>query len=302
VGLDNLNHYYDISLKQDRLRNLKQHDNFQFYRQDLNDRKELEEIFAKHRPLAVIHLAAQAGVRHSLDHPFEYVDSNVEGFLSILEACRNHPVEHLLYASSSSIYGGMTEVPFREDMIVDKPVSLYAATKKADELMAYTYSHLYGIPATGLRFFTVYGPWGRPDMAYFKFARKIMVGEAIDVYNHGDMQRDFTYVDDITEAMERLLTSPPNGDKGVPHEIFNIGNSHPENLMDFIGVLEQELGREATMNLLPMQPGDVPVTFADVSKLEAAIGYLPTTSLEVGLRRFIEWFIPYETARKAKEE
>ncbi len=302
VGLDNLNHYYDVSLKQARLEKLTEREGFLFYKQDLNDRQELEAIFTKHRPQMVIHLAAQAGVRYSLDHPFEYVDSNVEGFLSILEACRSHPVEHLLYASSSSIYGGKSEVPFREDMNVDKPVSLYAATKKADELMAYTYSHLYGIPSTGLRFFTVYGPWGRPDMAYFKFARRIMAGETIDVYNHGDMQRDFTYIDDITEAIEKLLAIPPNGEKAVPHEIFNIGNSHPENLMDFIGILESELGREATKNLLPMQAGDVPVTYADVSKLEEAIGYRPTTSLEEGLRRFTDWFIPYEAGRKAEEE
>ncbi len=298
VGIDNMNSYYDVSLKEARLAILANKDAFQFYEQDLNEKEKLESLFSSAQPQVVIHLAAQAGVRYSLEQPFQYVTSNVEGFLSILEACRRHPVKHLLYASSSSVYGDEKKLPFREDMKVDQPVSLYAATKKADELMAYTYSHLYGIPATGLRFFTVYGPWGRPDMAYYRFAEKIMAGEGIDVYNYGKMRRDFTYVDDITQAMEKLLEKPPQKVGKAPHEIYNIGNAHPEELLEFIEILENKLGKKAQKNLLPMQSGDVETTYADTGKLEKAIGYRPTTGLEEGLDCFVNWFKGYWTMKE----
>lgn len=290
VGIDNLNQYYDVSFKKARLAQLEQCDFFQFYELDVNEKEKLEVLFFEAKPQFVIHLAAQAGVRYSLEKPFLYLENNVNGFLSVLESCKRYPVKHLMYASSSSVYGGGKRLPFREDMKVDQPTSLYAATKKADEMMAYTYSHLYSIPATGLRFFTVYGPWGRPDMAYYAFAKKIMAEEPIDVYNYGHMQRDFTYIDDITYAMEKLLQRPPQSAEGAPHEIYNIGHAHPEKLVTLIEILEEKLGKKALRNFLPMQPGDVIRTYADVSKLEKAIGYRPTTGLEEGLDCFVNWF------------
>ena len=305
LGVDNLNDYYAVSLKEDRLRQLQGMDGFRFARMDVADRQAMARLFVDEAPERVIHLAAQAGVRYSLEHPQAYVDSNLVGFANVLEGCRHAGVAHLVFASSSSVYGANTKMPFSVHDNVDHPISLYAATKKANELMAHSYAHLYGIPATGLRFFTVYGPWGRPDMAYFRFARAIFNGEPIDVYNHGRMRRDFTYIDDIVEGVLRVLDAPPAGtpawsgdapDPGTsraPYRIFNIGNDQPVELMAFIAALEKAIGREANKRMLPMQPGDVPATWADVDDLRRAVGYAPKTPIDAGLRRFVDWYRDY---------
>ncbi|OIN85880.1 MAG: hypothetical protein AUJ12_08060 [Alphaproteobacteria bacterium CG1_02_46_17] len=293
VGIDNINDYYDPALKQARLKQLEKITDFTFLKLDLADRTGMENLFSTYRPDLVVHLAAQAGVRYSIDNPHAYINSNIVGFLNILEGCRHNKVEHLLYASSSSVYGANTKVPFSTDAPVDHPVSLYAATKKSNELMAHTYAHLYGIPATGLRFFTVYGPWGRPDMAYFKFTQAILSGKAIDIYNFGDMKRDFTYIDDIVEGIIRLMTNPPQPETGAPYAVYNIGNNNPEDLMEMISILEEELGVKAERNLLPMQPGDVYATYADVDPLSKLTGFKPSTSLKDGLHKFVKWYKDY---------
>lgn len=305
LGVDNINDYYEVSLKEARLRELSGLSNFDFRKADLADRGAMADIFASFKPEVVVNLAAQAGVRYSLENPYAYVDSNIQGFMNILEGCRHHNVKHLIYASSSSVYGANEAIPFSVKHNVDHPISLYAATKKSNELMAHTYAHLYGLPCTGLRFFTVYGPWGRPDMAYFKFTRKIYNGESIDVYNNGDMRRDFTYIDDITEAMARLVDYIPAGDESwnaqapdpstsrAPFRVYNIGNHSPVQLMEMIGILEREIGIEAKKNFLPMQPGDVYETFADVEDLQHAIGFAPDTKLEKGLAEFVRWYRGY---------
>jgi len=299
VGVDNLNDYYDPSLKLARLERLQAHPAFTFVRGDIADRASLDQLFSRYRPQRVVNLAAQAGVRYSLKNPHAYVDSNLVGFVNVLEGCRHHGVEHLVYASSSSVYGSNTKMPFSVEDNVDHPVSLYAATKKANELMAHTYSHLYRLPTTGLRFFTVYGPWGRPDMAYFSFTRAILEGSAIDVYNHGDMKRDFTYIDDVVEGVIRVLDRLPIARAGqqenqhAPYKIYNIGNHRPVQLMEFIGVLEQNLGKAANKNFLPMQPGDVPVTYADVEDLMRDVGFSPSTPIAEGIARFVEWYKGY---------
>ncbi len=300
-GIDNINDYYDVELKNDRLKQLKDYPNFKFTKMDLVDKNEINNLFVKLKPQVVINLAAQAGVRYSIENPNAYVDSNLVGFVNILEACRKHPIKHLLYASSSSVYGGNSKVPFSENDMVDNPVSLYAASKKANELMAHTYSHLYGIPTTGLRFFTVYGPWGRPDMAYFSFTKKIIAGETINVFNHGQMERDFTYIDDIVESIYRLIDAvPKSGEKQenltfekAPCEVYNIGNNNPEKLGEFINILEEKIGKVADKNYMDMQDGDVVRTYADVSKLNKTIGYKPTTTLEKGLGKFVAWYKEY---------
>ncbi len=285
VGLDNLSDYYSVALKEARLAQVRS-DRFRFVRMDLADREALPALFAAERFDAVVNLAAQAGVRYSVENPWAYVDSNVVGFLNVLECCRHYPVRHLVYASSSSVYGGNEKTPFSEEDRVDDPVSLYAATKKSDELMAGCYAHLYGIPATGLRLFTVYGPWGRPDMSPMLFASAILAGQPIKVFNHGDMLRDFTYVDDIVEGMVRVLDRVPQ-----KHEVFNIGCSKPVRLMDFISELERALGREAEKIMLPMQPGDVYQTYADTAKLERELGYKPGVMLREGVDRFVAWYL-----------
>lgn len=292
VGVDNLSDYYDPQLKLDRLAQLQPHAGFRFVRLDVADRSAMAALFAAEKFDRVVHLAAQAGVRYSLQNPHAYADSNVTGFLNVLEGCRHHRVAHLVYASSSSVYGGNTKMPFAETDAVDHPISLYAATKKANELMAHTYSHLYGLPTTGLRFFTVYGPWGRPDMAYFLFTKAILAGEPIKVFNHGDMARDFTYVDDIVEGVMRVLdkTATPQARSKVPYRLFNIGNHDPVQLLDFIHCLEGCLRREAKKELLPMQDGDVKATYADVSALAAWVGFKPGTPLATGIARFIDWY------------
>jgi UDP-glucuronate 4-epimerase len=291
VGIDNLNAYYDVSLKEARLARLRPHPGFRDIRLDIADRAGMAALFEKERPDAVINLAAQAGVRYSLKNPLAYADSNLLGFVNVLEGCRHNGVKHLVYASSSSVYGGNTKVPFAEDDNVDHPVSLYAATKKANELMAYSYSHLYGIPSTGLRFFTVYGPWGRPDMAYFSFTQAILAGRPIDVFNHGKMRRDFTYIDDIAEGVIRVLDQPATGQP--PHTVFNIGNHQPVELMEFIDILEAALGKKTARNFLPMQDGDVPLTYADTTRLQAAVGFVPATPLADGIGRFVTWYRDY---------
>ncbi|GAB1344380.1 NAD-dependent epimerase [Gemmatimonas sp.] len=305
VGLDNVNDYYDPTLKEARLARLAGKPGFKFVRMDLGDRAGLEQLFATERFDKVINLAAQAGVRYSLTNPHTYIDSNLVGFLHILEGCRHHGVKHLTYASSSSVYGANTAMPFSVHQNVDHPLSLYAATKKANELMAHTYSHLYGLPTTGLRFFTVYGPWGRPDMALFLFTKAILEGRPIDVFNHGLMRRDFTYIDDIVEGVIRTSdhTAPPNAEwdsdcpdpatSKAPYRIYNIGNNNPVELMHLIGTLEQSLGRTAEKNMLPMQMGDVPATYADVDALEQDVGFAPKTSIETGVARFVEWYRSY---------
>jgi UDP-glucuronate 4-epimerase len=294
VGLDNLNDYYAVSLKQARLDELNPYPGFRFVRLDLADRQGMATLFASEGFDQVAHMAAQAGVRYSLDNPHAYVDSNLVGFVNILEGCRHHGVKHLVYASSSSVYGENGKTPFAETDNVDHPLSLYAATKKSNELMAHTYSHLYRFPATGLRFFTVYGPWGRPDMALFKFVRAILAGEPIDVYNHGNMARDFTYVDDIVEGVVRVMSVPLSASDGsVPHRVFNIGRGQPVQLVDFIAAIEQATGQVAVRNMMPMQPGDVPVTWADTSALFAATGYRPEVGMEDGVARFVEWYRHY---------
>jgi UDP-glucuronate 4-epimerase len=299
-GIDNLNAYYDVDLKRDRLAQLKEHPNFSFAFLDLADRPRLTELFKTAAFDRVINLAAQAGVRHSLENPFSYIDSNIVGFTNLLEACRHYPVEHLVYASSSSVYGANTKVPFAVTDNVDRPVSLYAATKKANELMAYTYSHLYNIPTTGLRFFTVYGPWGRPDMAYFKFVQAILAGQTLDIYNFGNMERDFTYINDIVEGLVRVLNKAPDAPKpeipsisSPPYRLYNIGNHKPVKLLRFIEIIEQALGQTAPKNFLPMQPGEVLSTYADIENLVQDFGFKPSTSLEEGITRFVQWYRDY---------
>ncbi len=295
IGVDDLNDYYDPNLKLDRLARLTPRAGFTFVRTSIASRHAMDRLFKQASVERVLHLAAQAGVRHSLTHPHDYASSNLVGFLNVLEACRHHAVQHLVYASSSSVYGGSTKLPFVETDRVDHPVSLYAATKKANELMAYTYSHLYRLPTTGLRFFTVYGPWGRPDMAYFSFSKAIMEGRPIEVFNHGCMERDFTYIDDIVEGVIRVVDRIPEAgpDGGAPAGVLNIGNSAPVALLDFIGHLERCLGRSAQLSLLPMQPGDVPATYASVEALAQWIQFRPRTPIEVGLVRFADWFKGY---------
>lgn len=294
TGFDNLNDYYEVSLKEGRLSILKEYPKYRFVKADLADKDAVFALFEEFKPHIVVNLAAQAGVRYSIDNPDAYIQSNMVGFFHVLEACRHYPVEHLVFASSSSVYGGNKKVPFSTKDQVDKPVSLYAATKKSNELMAYAYSKLYQIPLTGLRFFTVYGPMGRPDMAYFKFAKKIVAGEPIQIYNHGDMMRDFTYIDDIVEGVENILCNPPKADdNGAAYKIYNIGNNKPEKLMDYIAVLERCLGREAQKEYLPMQPGDVYETYADVQELMEDYGFKPSTTIEEGLGRFAKWFLEY---------
>ena len=294
-GVDSLNDYYDPSLKLARLKELSQFERFSFTKGNLTDNELVEELFNRNQPSVVVHLAAQAGVRYSIDHPRAYIESNVVGFFNILEAVHNHPVEHFIFASSSSVYGNFLKTPYSVEDRVDKPVSLYAATKKSDELFAYTYSHLFGIPATGLRFFTVYGPYGRPDMAYYKFTKSILANEPIDVYNCGNMLRDFTYIDDVTDCVEKMLFVPPLPDEtGVRYALYNIGNNKPVKLIDFIHTLEQVLGKKAELNLLPMQPGDVEKTYADITETKRKFGFSPKTKIDAGLCRFVEWYLAYE--------
>ena len=306
IGIDNMNDYYDVRLKETRLKELSFNENFEFVQGSIADKELITQIFETHKPQIVVNLAAQAGVRHSISNPDTYIESNIIGFYNILEACRNYPVEHLVYASSSSIYGNNTKVPYCVEDQADNPVSLYAATKKSNELLAHSYSKLYNIPSTGLRFFTVYGPAGRPDMAYFQFTDKLVKGETIQIFNYGNCKRDFTYVDDIVEGVMRVMHKAPekrNGEDGLPlppYKIYNIGNSHPENLLDFIQILSEELVRtgvlpkefdfEAHKELVPMQPGDVPVTYADTSALERDFDFKPNTSLRDGLHQFAVWY------------
>lgn len=303
IGFDNLNDYYDVRLKEDRLDILKTYKRYTFIKGDLSDKGEVFRVFNEYQPDIVINLGAQAGVRHSIDNPDAYVQSNLVGFFNILEACRHYQPMHLIFASSSSVYGGNEKVPFSTEDKVDNPVSLYAATKKSNELMAYAYSKLYQFPVTGLRFFTVYGPMGRPDMAYFKFAEKIMEGEKIQVYNHGDMLRDFTYIDDIVTGVSNILCSPPARDKnGAAYKIYNIGNNKPVKLMDFIHMLEKYLGKEAVKEYYPMQPGDVYQTYADISEMKRDFDFKPETSVESGLEKFAAWFLKYRSDEKKSKE
>ena len=309
VGLDNLNHYYDVSLKHARLKGL-EHPNFSFRKVELGDSAAVNRLFEETRPTRVVHLAAQAGVRYSLTHPHVYAESNLTGFLNILEGCRHQKVRHLVFASTSSVYGANTRQPFSEHDNVDHPMTLYAATKKANELMAHSYAHLFDIPVTGLRFFTVYGPWGRPDMALFKFTEGILAGQPIPVFNEGRMIRDFTYIDDIAESVVAVLDTPAEADRhwdsdnpdparsDAPYRIFNLGNNRPVELLRYIAVLEQCLGVAAKMDLLPMQPGDVPSTTADVSELERTIGFRPRTPVEEGVARFVDWYCAYYDVRR----
>mgnify|MGYP001629066676 FL=1 len=294
IGYDNLNDYYEVQLKYDRLKDLEGREGYTFIKGDLADKETLGKLFQEYSFDIVVNLGAQAGVRYSIDNPDAYMSSNMVGFYNILECCRHYPVEHLVYASSSSVYGANKKVPFSVEDKVDYPVSLYAATKKSNELMAHCYSKLYGIPATGLRFFTVYGPFGRPDMAYFKFAKKIMNGETIQIYNDGDMMRDFTYIDDIVKGITNILPNPPAEiETGARYKVYNIGNNKPEKLMDYIETLEKHLGREAKKEFLPMQPGDVYQTYADVSDLMHDFDFKPSTSIDEGLGKFVTWFKEY---------
>jgi len=305
LGIDNQNSYYDTSLKDSRYEKLATYKRFIFEKCDISDKLSITNIFEKYKPKIVINLAAQAGVRYSIENPYAYLDSNLTGFLNILEGCRNYPVDHLLYASSSSVYGGNKIAPFSTNHNVDHPVSLYAATKKSNELMAHTYSHLYNIPTTGLRFFTVYGPWGRPDMAYFSFTKDIIEGNPIKVFNHGKMERDFTYIDDIVEGIVKLIPlapeKNPNWDESIdelgasfaPYRVYNIGNNSPVPLMKFINVLEEKIGKEANKQYMEMQPGDVLRTYADVSELERDIDFKPSTTIEDGLGKFVDWYKQY---------
>jgi nucleoside-diphosphate-sugar epimerase len=306
IGLDNMNDYYDVKIKESRLQELQKFNNFIFIKGNLADKETVEKIFKKYTPKIVVNLAAQAGVRYSITNPDVYIESNLIGFYNILECCRHYPVEHLVYASSSSVYGSNKKVPYSTDDKVDNPVSLYAATKKSNELLAHSYSKLYNIPSTGLRFFTVYGPAGRPDMAYFGFTNRLLAGETIKIFNYGNCKRDFTYIDDIVECVIRVMKKAPekkNGEDGLPippYAVYNIGNSKPENLLDFVNILQEELIRagvlpkdydfEAHKQLVPMQPGDVPVTYADTTPLERDFGFKPSTSLRDGLRKFAEWY------------
>jgi UDP-glucuronate 4-epimerase len=297
-GIDNLNSYYDVSLKQARLGQLLPQSNFQFEALDLSDREGILNLFETENFDYVVHLAAQAGVRYSLQNPWAYIDSNITGFVNILEGCRKQLIQHFVFASSSSVYGANIKVPFATTDAVDHPVSLYAATKKSNELLAHSYSHLYGIPTTGLRFFTVYGPWGRPDMAYFKFVQAIANNQPIDVYNYGDMKRDFTYIDDIVEGVVRVMNCPPSDkldglNSNALYKIYNIGNNNPITLTEFIEAIESALGKSAIKNFLPMQPGDVPSTFADVDDLMKDVGFKPQTSIQEGIQRFVSWYQDY---------
>lgn len=287
IGLDNMNEYYDVTLKRSRLALLREHVNFHFVQADLADHGTLDRLFSEYKPTCVCNLAAQAGVRYSLENPFAYQESNLEGFLYILEQCRQYEIQNLVYASSSSVYGSNTKIQFSVEDRTDNPISLYAATKKANELMAHSYHHLFDLNCTGLRFFTVYGPWGRPDMALFKFTKAILEGQPIDVYNHGQMQRDFTYIDDIVDGVVAALERP------LGYEVLNLGNSNPVALLDFIACLEDALGLKAKMNFLPMQAGDVPATFADIAKSTELLGYLPKVSIEEGIPRFVRWYREY---------
>jgi UDP-glucuronate 4-epimerase len=312
IGVDNLNDYYEVSLKEARLARLRDQPNFAFHQLDIADRDAMAALFAAERPDRVINLAAQAGVRYSLTNPHAYIDANIQGFLNILEGCRHTKVAHLVYASSSSVYGGNTKLPFSEHDNIDHPVSLYAATKKANELMAHTYSHLFGLPTTGLRFFTVYGPWGRPDMAPILFTKAILNNEPINVFNNGDMYRDFTYIDDIVEGVVRALdrTAEPDPDfkpdapdpatSNAPYRVFNIGNNQPMRLMDFIAAIENSLGTEAKKNFMPMQPGDVKSTSADTSSLDNWVQFRPDTPVELGVSRFVEWYLDYYRVNRAR--
>jgi UDP-glucuronate 4-epimerase len=305
IGLDNLNPYYDVQLKKDRLNHLEQFDHFNFVQLDLVDRKDMANLFSKYRFDRVVNMAAQAGVRYSIENPHAYVDSNLTGFVNILEGCRHSKVPHLIFASSSSVYGLNTRMPFSVHHNVDHPISLYAATKKSNELMAHTYSNLYDLPTTGLRFFTVYGPWGRPDMALFIFTRAILEGKPIKVFNYGKMQRDFTYIDDIIEGVVRVMDKipvpdpdwkgedPDPGTSPSPYRLFNIGNNNPVELMDFIEAIERALGKNAVKEFLPLQPGDVPATYADVDDLIEVVGFKPETSIFKGIEKFVEWYIDY---------
>ena len=305
IGIDNLNDYYDVTLKEDRLKTLEDYKNFKFLKLDIKDQKDVLDLFKKESPQRVLHLAAQAGVRYSIENPYVYIDSNIQGFINILEGCRAIKTEHLVYASSSSVYGGNTKVPFSEHDNVDHPISLYAATKKANELMAHTYSHLYQIPTTGLRFFTVYGPWGRPDMALFLFTKAILKDQPIDIFNHGKMIRDFTYVDDIVESLVRIIDkiatpnnsfdskNPDPATSHAPYRIFNIGNNQPTPLMDYIEAIESALDKKAIKNLMDMQPGDVPLTSADTSELNEWVNFKPNTSINEGVKRFVDWYKNY---------
>lgn len=305
VGIDNINDYYDTQLKKDRLEILNALKDFTFYKVGLEDRSNIEDIFKRHSFHTVVNLAAQAGVRYSLENPHAYIDSNVVGFTNILEACRHFEIKHLIYASSSSVYGANKKMPFSVEHSVDHPVSLYAATKKANELLAHTYSHLYNLPTTGLRFFTVYGPWGRPDMAYFSFTKNILDGKPIKVFNNGKMKRDFTYIDDIVEGIIRLLDKVPNSNSNwdrlnpvpsssyAPYKVYNIGNNQPVELMTFINTLENALDKKANIEFLPMQPGDVEATFADIEALSSEVGFNPATSIDKGLKEFVDWYKNY---------
>ena len=305
VGLDNLNDYYELSLKESRLEILNRYPDFKFVRADLKDKAGVDKLFSENSFEFVVNLAAQAGVRYSITNPYAYLDSNLTGFMNILEACRYHKPRHLIFASSSSVYGANKKMPFSVHHNVDHPISLYAATKKSNELMAHTYASLYNLPTTGLRFFTVYGPYGRPDMALFLFTKAIVEGKPIDVYNHGKMKRDFTYVDDIVEGIVRLLPKAPTGNPSwdglhpdpatsfAPYRIFNIGNNQPVELLKFIEVLEEKIGKKAIKNFMSIQPGDVPETFADIDALEAAVGFQPTTSIEEGISKFVDWYREY---------
>jgi len=305
IGIDNLNNYYDVNLKHERLKRLDTYSKFNFIKSDISDKQNLMSIFEEYKPNVVVNLAAQAGVRYSIENPDVYMQSNVIGFYNVLEACRYYPVEHLVYASSSSVYGANKKVPFEESDFVDNPVSLYAASKKTNELMAHTYSHLYDIPATGLRFFTVYGPMGRPDMAYFGFTEKFFANEPIKIFNNGDFEndlyRDFTYIDDIVEGIERLLSKPPEGaeDKSAKHRVFNIGNNNPEKLMTFIHALEtalsNKLGRAVEFEKIfePIKPGDVPATYASTELLQETVGFKPVTTIQDGLQEFVDWYVDY---------
>ena len=305
LGLDNLSDYYDVRLKEARLEQLAKHPGFRFFRMDISNREAVQKLFGEEQPQRVLHLAAQAGVRYSLVNPDAYVRSNLVGFANVLEACRDAGVGHLVFASSSSVYGGNAKLPFAEGDPVDHPVSVYAATKRSNELMAHAYAHLYRLPCTGLRFFTVYGPWGRPDMALFLFTRAILEGKPIDVFNHGRMERDFTYIDDIAEGVVRVLERPAAPDlaydprrpdlatSNAPWRIYNIGNHQPVNLLTYIETLEDALGRKAVKNFLPLQPGDVPVTHAEVDALRSAVGFAPSTPVQSGVRRFVDWYCSY---------
>lgn len=303
AALDNLNDYYEVGLKKARLERLEAYDNFSFVRADIADKAALERIFREYAPQIVVNLAAQAGVRYSIENPDAYIHSNLIGFFNILECCRHYPVEHLIFASSSSVYGANKKIPYNTEDKTDQPVSLYAATKKSNELLAYSYSKLYRIPSTGLRFFTVYGPFGRPDMAYFSFTRKILSGEAIKLFNHGDMRRDFTYIDDIIKGIGAMLDKPPVQDgNGAKFKVYNIGNHHPERLPDFVDILEECIGKKAVIEYMPMQPGDVCETYADVEDLMRDFNFRPATSLREGLTEFVRWYREYYGIKACLEE